>query len=107
MKQVVEAARMAGAEDFIRDMPDGFDAELGPRGARISGGQQQRLALARALLRPTPVLVLDEATSMFDDVGEQALLERIEPAIEDRCLIIITHRPRMLELAQRVVRMRG
>ena len=98
---------MAGAEDFIRDMPSGFDAELGPRGAKISGGQQQRLALARALLRPTPVLMLDEATSMFDDVGEDALLERIEPAIANRCLIIITHRPRMLELAHRVVRLHG
>ena len=107
MERVVEAARMAGAEDFIRDMPSGFDAELGPRGAKISGGQQQRLALARALLRPTPVLMLDEATSMFDDVGEDALLERIEPAIANRCLIIITHRPRMLELAHRVVRLHG
>lgn len=105
MARVTEAARLAGAEEFIRDMPGGFDAVLGPRGARISGGQQQRLALARALLRPAPVLVLDEATSMFDDIGEETLLQRIEPAIENRCLLIITHRPRMLELAQRVVKM--
>lgn len=107
MERVVEAARMAGAEDFIREMPGGFDAELGPRGAKISGGQQQRVALARALLRHSPVLVLDEATSMFDDVGEDSLLQRIEPAIANRCLIIITHRPRMLELAHRVVRLHG
>ena len=104
MERVAEAARLAGAADFIQDLPEGFDALLGPRGAKISGGQQQRLALARALLRPTPIIVLDEATSMFDDVGEKALLERIEPAIRDRCLIIITHRPRMLELAERIVK---
>lgn len=107
MERVVEAARLAGAEEFIRDMPNGFDARLGPRGARISGGQQQRLALARALLRPTPILVLDEATSMFDDIGEETLLQRIEPITAERCLIIITHRPKMLELAHRVVRMHG
>lgn len=99
------AARLAGAEEFIRDMPGGFEAQLGPRGARISGGQQQRLALARALLQPAPVLVLDEATSMFDDVGEQALLERIQPVIAERCVIVITHRPAMLELADRIVRL--
>ena len=105
MAQVSEAARLAGAEEFILDTPGGFDAMLGPRGAKISGGQQQRLALARALLRPAPILVFDEATSMFDDVGEARLLERIEPVIRNRCLLIITHRPRMLELAHRVVRM--
>lgn len=105
MERVVEAARLAGAEEFIRDMPGGFQARLGARGARISGGQQQRLALARALLQPAPALVLDEATSMFDDIGERALLERIQPVVADRCVIVITHRPAMLELADRVVRM--
>jgi ABC-type multidrug transport system fused ATPase/permease subunit len=105
LERVREAAKLAGAHGFIAEMDGGYDAELGPRGARISGGQQQRLALARALLQPAPVLVLDEATSMFDDEGERSLLERIGPVIENRCLIVITHRPRMLELAHRVIRM--
>ena len=104
-ERVREAARLAGAESFIRRLPDGWNTMLGPRGSRISGGQQQRLALARALLRPTPVLVLDEATSMFDDPGEADLVERIGPAIAERTMLMVTHRPRLLALADRVIRL--
>lgn len=103
MDRVRAAARLAGAADFIEEMDGGYAAELGPRGARISGGQQQRLALARALLRPTPVLVLDEPTAMFDEEGEQSLVKRIEPALKDRTLIMITHRPALLKLAHRCI----
>lgn len=103
MARVREAARLAGAEDFVLEMESGYDTLLGPRGSRISGGQQQRLALARALLRDTPVVVLDEATSMFDDAGEEALRRRLETALDDRTLLMITHRPRLLELADRVI----
>ena len=101
MDRVRAAARLAGAADFIEGMEEGYAAELGPRGARISGGQQQRLALARALLRPSPILVLDEPTAMFDEQGEKSLVERIEPALEDRTLIMVTHRPALLKLAHR------
>ncbi|NKI33602.1 ABC transporter ATP-binding protein [Wenzhouxiangella sp. XN79A] len=101
MDRVRRAAELAGAAEFIEAMDQGYDTELGPRGARISGGQQQRLALARALLRPTPILVLDEPTAMFDEEGEQALVERIGPELEGRTLIMITHRPALLQLADR------
>lgn len=100
---IAQAARMACAAEFIEALPDGYRTELGARGSGLSGGQQQRIALARALLRPTPILVLDEATSMFDEVGEDQLLERLEPALADRSLIMITHRPKLLALADRIV----
>ncbi|MDT8408242.1 MAG: ABC transporter ATP-binding protein [Wenzhouxiangellaceae bacterium] len=103
--EVRRAAHLAGASEFIERLHGGYSSQLGPRGANISGGQQQRLALARALIRPTPILVLDEATSMFDDLGEQQLMERIKPAIENRTVILVTHRPRLLELADRRIHM--
>ena len=107
MNRVRQAALLAGAADFIEKMDAGYGSELGPRGARISGGQQQRLALARALLRPTPILVLDEPTAMFDEEGERGLVERIQPAIQDRTVIMITHRPALLELADRRIEFPG
>jgi len=107
MDRVRQAALLAGAADFIEEMDAGYGSELGPRGARISGGQQQRLALARALLRPTPILVLDEPTAMFDEEGEKSLVERIQPAVQDRTVIMITHRPALLQLADRRIDFTG
>lgn len=103
--RVRKSAYMAGLDSLIQGLPDGLNTRLGPRGATLSGGQQQRLALARALIRPTPILALDEATSMFDEIGERQLLERVEPTLRDRTVILITHRPGLLELADRVVNM--
>jgi len=101
--EIERAARQAAASQFIEELPDGYDTMLGPRGARISGGQQQRLALARALLRPAPILVLDEATSMFDEAGEAEVADTLATIKRNRTVILITHRPGLLKLADRVV----
>jgi ABC-type multidrug transport system fused ATPase/permease subunit len=77
---------------------------IGDHGVRLSGGQRQRIALARAVLKNAPVLVLDEATAMFDPEGERAFIETAREAFADRTVILITHRPASLALADRIVR---
>ncbi len=93
---VYEAARIACADGFIRDMPDGYATMIGERGVRLSGGQKQRLAIARAVLRNTPVLILDEATSAVDNETEaqiQLAIENLRARTENRqTVIVIAHR---------------
>jgi ABC-type bacteriocin/lantibiotic exporter with double-glycine peptidase domain len=78
---------------------------IGDRGVRLSGGQQQRVALARALLKDPPILILDEATAMFDPQGEIEFLEQCRDVFRERTVILITHRPASLAVADRIVRM--
>jgi subfamily B ATP-binding cassette protein MsbA len=101
------AARLARAHDFIVELPQGYDTLIGDRGVRLSGGQQQRLALARALLKDPPILILDEATAMFDPQGEVEFLEGARDALKGRTVLLITHRPASLAVADRIVRMEG
>ncbi len=103
--EVEAAARAAGAHGFIVGLPQGYDTPIGDRGVRLSGGQQQRLALARALLKDPPILILDEATSMFDPRAERDFLEASRGALRQRTVILITHRPAALEIADRIVHM--
>ena len=104
-RQLEAAARLARAHEFIADLPQGYDTLIGDRGVRLSGGQQQRLALARALLKDPPILVLDEATAMFDPQGEAEFLEGARDALAGRTVILITHRPASLSVADRVLRL--
>ncbi len=104
---IERAARAARAHDFICGLPDGYDTLVGDNGVRLSGGQKQRLALARALLKDPPILILDEATAMFDPVGELEFIEACRDVLANRTVILITHRPASLALADRIVRLDG
>ena len=94
---------MAQASGFIRELPDGLDTEIGDNGVKLSGGQRQRIALARALLSDPPILILDEATSMYDLEAETAFVEACKYALKGRTVILITHRPASLALADRIL----
>ncbi|MDH3316858.1 MAG: ABC transporter ATP-binding protein/permease [Gammaproteobacteria bacterium] len=105
LQQIESAARLAQAHRFIEELPLGFDTLVGERGVKLSGGQQQRIALARALLEDPPLLVLDEATAQFDPGGEANFLETLSDAFKDRTVLLITHRPAALAVADRIVQM--
>jgi len=104
-EQIEAAARAARAHDFIMALPQGYETPIGDRGVRLSGGQRQRVALARALLKDPPILILDEATAMFDPAGELEFLEAARDALAHRTVLLITHRPASLAVADRIVRM--
>ena len=97
------AIELAQASDLIANLPDGLATQIGDNGVRLSGGQRQRIALARALLRDPPIYILDEATSMYDLNSEAAFVENCIKALNDRTVIIITHRPASLALADRII----
>jgi len=105
MSEIEAAARVANAHDFIVSLPMGYQTLIGEQGIRLSGGQRQRLALARALLLNPAILILDEATSMFDPLGEEVFLRECREQLRTRTVIMITHRPATLALADRVMRL--
>jgi ATP-binding cassette, subfamily B, bacterial len=105
--QIEAAARAARAHDFIGGLPAGYDTVIGDQGVRLSGGQRQRIALARALLKDPPILILDEATAMFDPEGEREFLEACRDLMASRTVLLITHRPAPLAMAGRTIRLEG
>jgi ATP-binding cassette subfamily B protein/subfamily B ATP-binding cassette protein MsbA len=100
--QVERAAEEALAAEFIERLPAGYDTIVGERGATLSGGQRQRLAIARALLKDAPVLILDEPTSAVDAESEGTILDALRNLAAGRTVLVISHRPSTVELAQRV-----
>jgi len=92
MEQVVEAAKIANAHDFIMATEDGYDTNIGDRGGKLSGGQRQRISIARAVLKNPPILILDEATSALDTESEKLVQEALENLMKHRTTIVIAHR---------------
>ena len=103
-QEVIAAAQLARADEFISGFPDGYRTMVGPNGQRLSGGQRQRIALARAFLRNAEILILDEATSQIDVESERLIHDALAEFGRDRTLIMITHRESTLALATRIVR---
>lgn len=102
-EQIVEAAKVANADEFVVKMPKGYDTDIGERGVRLSGGQRQRIAIARALLRDPKILILDEFTSGIDTESENLITEAIERIMRGRTSLVIAHRLNTIRHADRII----
>jgi ATP-binding cassette subfamily B protein len=107
MELIARAARLAGAAEFIEELPEGYDTLIGERGFSLSGGQRQRLAIARAILADPRVLILDDATSSVDPTKEHEIRDALAEVMRGRTTIVIAHRPATIALADRVVLLGG
>lgn len=102
-EEIMEAARLAHCDEFIRRLPDGYQTMIGENGARLSGGERQRISIARALLKNTPILLLDEATASLDVENESKIQAGLSELIRGKTVLMIAHRMRTIEEADRLV----
>jgi subfamily B ATP-binding cassette protein MsbA len=102
-REIVHAAQFANADEFIAHMPDGYDTMVGERGMSLSGGQRQRLGIARALIRNSPVLILDEPTAALDTEAEERVIEALERLMKGRTVVMIAHRLATLRSADKLI----
>jgi subfamily B ATP-binding cassette protein HlyB/CyaB len=103
MERVVQAAMLAGAHDFILELPQGYDTNVGERGANLSGGQRQRIAIARALVMNPRILIFDEATSALDYESERIIQENMKLIVQTRTVLIIAHRLSAVRDCHRII----
>lgn len=102
-EEVIKAAKLAGAYDFITELPDGFDTYVGERGVRLSGGQKQRISIARVFLKNPPILLLDEATSALDNESERLVQQSLQALAKGRTTFTVAHRLTTIRNAQRIL----
>ena len=102
-EQIVEAAKLANADEFIARMPHGYDTMVGERGETLSGGQRQRIGIARAVIRNNPILILDEPTAALDTESERLVIEALERLMKGRTVITIAHRLSTIRDAHKII----
>ena len=103
MEEIIKAAKTANAHEFIMALPDGYQTIPGERGNTLSGGEKQRIAIARAVLKNAPVLLLDEATSALDNESERLVNEALDRVCRGRTTIMIAHRSSTIAMADEVI----
>lgn len=102
-EEIIEAAKLANAHEFITELPNGYDTDIGQRGIKLSGGQKQRLSIARVFLKNPPILIFDEATSALDNESENIVKESLEKLAKNRTTIVIAHRLSTVRNAERIL----
>lgn len=106
-KEIIEAAKMANAHEFIMQMPQGYDSLVGERGSTLSGGQRQRIGIARAIVRNAPILILDEPTAALDTESEKTVMDALENLMKGRTVITIAHRLSTIRDADKIIVLKG
>jgi ATP-binding cassette subfamily B protein len=102
-QEIINAAKLAGCEEFIKNLPEGYQSLLGENGCKLSGGERQRISIARALLKNAPIIILDEATSSLDPKNEDYVQKGISKLIRGKTVIVIAHKLRTIENVDKIV----
>lgn len=105
-EEIIKAAKIANAHEFIKDLPNGYDTNIGDSGNKLSGGQKQRLSIARAVLKNPPIMILDEATSALDTESEKLVQDALEKMMQNRTSVVIAHRLSTIQKADMIVVMK-